>query len=49
MIQIILFVLWISGAEDKYAYIWDRHYGGVLAKLNHLGNYEQWRFFEFSH
>ncbi|XP_046635564.1 F-box/WD repeat-containing protein 5-like isoform X1 [Daphnia pulicaria] len=25
-----------SGAEDKYAYIWDRHYGGVLAKLNHL-------------
>uniref|UniRef100_A0A0P6G366 F-box/WD repeat-containing protein n=1 Tax=Daphnia magna TaxID=35525 RepID=A0A0P6G366_9CRUS len=24
-----------SGAEDKYAYIWDRHYGVVLAKFPH--------------
>jgi len=24
-----------SGAEDKYAYLWDRHYGNCLAKLPH--------------
>lgn len=28
--------MFISGAEDKHGYLWDRHYGVCLAKFPHI-------------
>ena len=28
-------VLYYSGSEDACGYLWDRHYGNILAKLDH--------------
>jgi len=28
--------MFVSGAEDKHGYLWDRHYGVCLAKFPHI-------------